>query len=329
MKFKVGDAVRVKPKEWFDNLNKSASGVIYGPEGSINVFTSDMLAYAGMVLHIGHINKQNQTYGVKEHGWYWEDWMFEDKPVGCIEMRFHVGDAVRVKSKEWFGSQEKDITGSVRPPTGFYQSFTKPMYTVAGSVVHIRSFDRDCCRYRIEECGYVWEDWMFDSRYEEENNSCADASEASAEEGAPGSGGGLSSAKCRLLTVVEAVVAMFHEGKTLYDSEGYTCRWDGFKAAFTRRKPGGEVSVLQSFMDLYDKPPSAKRPMTRFEILGWANSEASRGWVVRYGGDDSICGWNVPQLQYADNLSLYRRARLLPDGSGVDECTIQRFEVDA
>jgi hypothetical protein len=32
---------------------------------------------------------------------------------------------------------------------------------------------------------------------------------------------------------------------------------------------------------LYRHPPKRKRPMTRFEVLNWADSEASHGWVVR------------------------------------------------
>jgi hypothetical protein len=66
--------------------------------------------------------------------------------------------------------------------------------------------------------------------------------------------------------------------------------------------------------------------MTRFEILGWANSKKSRGWVVSQDGGDI---WNAPQFfSYDLESDRYQRARLLPDFSGVDEDTIQGFEVE-
>jgi hypothetical protein len=71
-----------------------------------------------------------------------------------------------------------------------------------------------------------------------------------------------------------------------------------------------------------------KRFMTRWEVLDWANSEASRGWVVciESKSDDF---WEPPQcLGYNLDIKSYRRARLLPDLSGVDESTIQGFEVE-
>jgi hypothetical protein len=66
--------------------------------------------------------------------------------------------------------------------------------------------------------------------------------------------------------------------------------------------------------------------MTRWEILAWANSEASRGWLVRGEGSDT---WYVPQFYtYTDDINGFQRARLLPDLSGIDEDTIQGFEVE-
>jgi hypothetical protein len=65
--------------------------------------------------------------------------------------------------------------------------------------------------------------------------------------------------------------------------------------------------------------------MTRWEVLNWIISEASRGWVVR----DSSYAWVPPQFHsYTVAISDYQRARLLPDLSGVDEDTIQGFEVE-
>jgi hypothetical protein len=70
------------------------------------------------------------------------------------------------------------------------------------------------------------------------------------------------------------------------------------------------------------------RDMTRWEVLDWANSEASRGWFVKIRGSER---WRVPQFydyDYEFDASKYQRAQLLPDKSGVDESTIQGFEVE-
>jgi hypothetical protein len=73
-------------------------------------------------------------------------------------------------------------------------------------------------------------------------------------------------------------------------------------------------------------PEKRKRLMTRFEALGWAGGEASRGWVVRCGMDSD---WYNPQYHTYEegHLKYYQRALLFPDYSGVDEDTIQGFEV--
>jgi hypothetical protein len=54
-------------------------------------------------------------------------------------------------------------------------------------------------------------------------------------------------------------------------------------------------------------------------------SEESRGWVVNFDNSD----WVSPQCRsYDGELKKYRRARLLPDLSGIDESTICGFEVE-
>jgi hypothetical protein len=65
--------------------------------------------------------------------------------------------------------------------------------------------------------------------------------------------------------------------------------------------------------------------MSRWEILAWANSEESRGWVVRQADD---ADWFHPQyFDYLLNVEAYQRARFSPE-TGVDESTIQGFEVE-
>jgi hypothetical protein len=76
---------------------------------------------------------------------------------------------------------------------------------------------------------------------------------------------------------------------------------------------------------------SLMRAMTRWEVLAWAGGEASHGWVVRClgSGDDDDNDWFPPQCTgYTCNTAEYRRARMLPDGSGIDEESIRGFEVE-
>jgi hypothetical protein len=84
-----------------------------------------------------------------------------------------------------------------------------------------------------------------------------------------------------------------------------------------------EIAMLRS---LCHRPPKRKRDMNRWEILAWANSDASRGWVVRSEEDSP---WNVPQFfSYNMGTERYQRARLLSDLSGVDETSVQGFKVE-
>ena len=115
----------------------------------------------------------------------------------------------------------------------------------------------------------------------------------------------------------DAVRAML-DGETLYDSSGNS-------HSFT-------TDEIDTYKRLYRRPPGRKRLMTRWEVLDWVNSEASRGWVVGIvddGDSGPLLTWGTPQW-YGYDLSVekYQRARLRPDLSGVDEDTIQGFEAE-
>jgi hypothetical protein len=122
------------------------------------------------------------------------------------------------------------------------------------------------------------------------------------------------------LLAVDAVIAMVRDNETLYSKDGdVKYSWDGgcFKAV---DESIGRVEVVYTFDDetFYRRPVKRKRLMTRWEILDWANSKASWGWVVRLG---TI--WESPQyFDYCVDIEKYQRARLLPDLSGVDESTV-------
>lgn len=78
LKFKVGDKVRVKSLEWY-NENKNLDGEIINKEGEKNgVFTKYMRSWCGDVIKINSV--KNNYYGAN-NGWSWYDWMLEDDVV--------------------------------------------------------------------------------------------------------------------------------------------------------------------------------------------------------------------------------------------------------
>jgi hypothetical protein len=128
------------------------------------------------------------------------------------------------------------------------------------------------------------------------------------------------------LSAEDAIRAML-DGEALYTKTGVSYSYSVEKHWFcVNDQMIDRINDTGIFSGLCRRP--AKRPMTRFEVLNWANSEASRGWVVR-AIDSGYEVWRLPQnLDYNMNIEKYQRARLLPDCSGADEDTIQGFEVE-
>jgi hypothetical protein len=82
--------------------------------------------------------------------------------------------------------------------------------------------------------------------------------------------------------------------------------------------------------------------MSSFEMMGWANSDESKGWLVRYRNLNKISEWQLPQrFSYAvlsdprDLINdtterptlIYERAKLLPNHRNIDKSTIQGFKI--
>ena len=219
-------------------------------------------------------------------------------------MKHKVGDRVRIQLKEWMDTQEKDDNGSILGPDGYGYDMSKSMQEQAGKVAVIRKAEEN--RYKIDIDGefFSWKDWMFDPDYR---------------------GGDTPLSADKPLPAEDAIRAMLDGGETLYDGNGWKFFWDKDEKQFVWEKDGTVINH-HYFSDLHRRPPKRKREMTRWEVLNWANSDASRGWVVRLTKDEP---WvTPPYYRYEDNISEYQRARLLPDLSGVDESTIQGFEVE-
>jgi hypothetical protein len=134
-----------------------------------------------------------------------------------------------------------------------------------------------------------------------------------------------------LLPAEDAIRAML-DGEFLYDKDGFEYHFDHEAHCFMKIRDGvaGDHAVA-FFNNLYRLPVKQKRPMTRWEILNLTNSDESRGWVVTYNSHEAISKspWYCPQSStYGSDTKDYWRARLLPDLSGIDESTIQQFEVE-
>jgi hypothetical protein len=206
-------------------------------------------------------------------------------------MKYKVGDTVRIRSKEWMEAQEKNPENdSIYGCDPEDISLSVFMQDYAGQLAKIVHVVNGHYRLNIDDCVFYWQDWMFDPDYSEDGPMEA-----------------------------EGTIKAMLDGDTLYDREGNP-----------RRFSDDEIESFMSLSRIPPKriPPKRKRPMTRWEILDWANSEASRGWVVTSGCDT----WKPPQYYSYDSYEMdpekYRRARLLPDLSGVDEDTIQGFEAE-
>jgi hypothetical protein len=224
-------------------------------------------------------------------------------------MKHKVGDTVRIRSKEWIDAQERDEHWDISLSSCGKQClfFIAEMEEYAGKEARILRTNSnatdDWYKLDIDNKFYNWQDWMFDPDYGADDP----------------------------LSVGDAILAMI-DGEILMDTEGREYSWSKDIGWFVTHSdcsnsPGGIDIVPRITRSLYRHLSNRKRPMTRFEVLNWVSSEVSHGWLVKM--DESV-SWHPPQFYgYERDIYRYQRARLLPDCSGVDEDTIQGFEVVA
>jgi hypothetical protein len=133
----------------------------------------------------------------------------------------------------------------------------------------------------------------------------------------------------------EAIRLLLLDGEVLIDDSDKTeVRFDedemGF--LFKRVHDWERIENFVTFGTFIRKPQKKKRPMTRWECLAWATSAEAQGWVITIEPDnsDKKDKWVAPQffLYAPDSISDYRRAKLKPDGTGIDEATITDFSVE-
>ena len=74
MKYKIGDKIKVKSLEWY-NENKNKYGTVKCREA---YFQPTMSKFCGNILTIKSIDKTINAYIVEENNYYWDDDMFEN-----------------------------------------------------------------------------------------------------------------------------------------------------------------------------------------------------------------------------------------------------------
>lgn len=89
MKYKVGDKVKIKSIEWY-NENKNEGGFVVGSE---EIFTNGMAELCGKVATIICVNSDNYKLDIDDTEYHWYDWMFEDTetPVKTLKIKLPEG----------------------------------------------------------------------------------------------------------------------------------------------------------------------------------------------------------------------------------------------
>jgi hypothetical protein len=208
------------------------------------------------------------------------------------------GDTVRIQSREWINDRNKDSDGDTAPAYGYMRYFQKSMYRYAGRTAKVIAVNTMDYNLDVDAGTHWWEDWMFDPGYRPDEPQ----------------------------TPEDAIRAML-DGETLYSQTGVSYFYSSENRWFYENgQKMDRINDVIIFASLYHRPEKRKRLMTAEEIKAWAFSEESRGWMVRCIEE---ADWRFPMsFGYSFFPADYQRARMLPDLSGVDPATAQRFEVE-
>jgi hypothetical protein len=86
-KYKIGDKVRIKSIEWY-NQNKDSFGLVLSDNDTNVFFCYNMQKHCGEELTVRHISENgryvltdmNEGSGTRElYMWSWSEWMFEER----------------------------------------------------------------------------------------------------------------------------------------------------------------------------------------------------------------------------------------------------------
>ena len=114
MKYKVGDIVKIKSLEWYNDSCKNCDIEIDGV-----LFNPDMCKYCGKTSIITAESNGHYILSIDSSRWFWYDWMLEDEPTvsdHLKEKRFHAACFAMngivsglMQSEEWHGWTDKYI----------------------------------------------------------------------------------------------------------------------------------------------------------------------------------------------------------------------------
>ena len=79
MKYKVGDKVRIKSLEWYNERKNGLGHVAH--DDFYNAFELFMIAYCGMEANITEVEGSHYILDVDNGDWWWKDFMFEEPLV--------------------------------------------------------------------------------------------------------------------------------------------------------------------------------------------------------------------------------------------------------
>lgn len=110
MKYKVGDKVRIKSKEWWDAQPKNEHGDV---RCGSDTFTDTMICMCGKVVEITDVLED--TYFIKEYGYNWTDEMFDDSynPEKSILSEEMIKDIAEVVKKHNLGVSISEKDGNL------------------------------------------------------------------------------------------------------------------------------------------------------------------------------------------------------------------------
>lgn len=143
LKYKVGDKVRVKSLEWY-NENKNFEGNVYTEENTGIYFSEFMSNLCGKIVQIEKVNG-DYSYYVNGSSLFWQDWMFE--PVTEEKQE----DIQEEKKEE---KRNKIVEASLQPIT---KEEAKKL--LIGTKFFCTDYaETDRLQKKLFECGCEWSD---------------------------------------------------------------------------------------------------------------------------------------------------------------------------
>jgi hypothetical protein len=130
---------------------------------------------------------------------------------------------------------------------------------------------------------------------------------------------------------LELAFSLLYRGQTLKDATGADIRYDpdGLRFYGTPERSAIDFENLYQLVSKRAEPPApAEKVMTAMELLCWAASSESFGWLIRETHQLAINGhwkagpWYVPQGMNYHRSERYERVRINKEGTGIDPDTI-------